>query len=128
MKDILEELNLENGSNYKIKVLTKYKDNKLLKKILELTYDRVKYSFGITKIPEYTPQSGRPISLENALDSLDKLYKREITGNAAREYLASLLSNLSEDNSKILEKVIKRDLRINLGKTQINKVFKDLII
>ena len=44
LKDILNELNESNSSNYKLDILKKYKDNSELKKLLELTYNRNKYN------------------------------------------------------------------------------------
>lgn len=130
ISEILEELNLENGSNYKLAVLKKYQDNALFKRVLEMTYDRVRFTYGITmKNIKYVPESGRPISLETALDSLENDFvTRNATGNAAIMKLEELLSNLSTADASILEKIIGRDLKVNIGRTNINKVFKDLII
>ncbi len=125
--DIIQELNVENGSNYKKSILEKHKDNELLKKTLKMTYDNVVYTFGITmkNIPEYT--NSNEILLEEALDQLELLNDRTHTGHSAIEFLTKLLSKLSKNDSFVLEKVINRDLRINLGKSQINKIFKSLI-
>ena len=49
LKDILNELNESNSSNYKLDILKKYKDNSELKKLLELTYNRNKYNFNVSK-------------------------------------------------------------------------------
>ena len=129
MKSILEEINLENGSNYKLAVLEKYKDNAMLKRVLAMTYDSVKYTYGITlKNINYTPESVRPISLVTALWILEsKFCTREVTGNAAISLLTEVLGSLSTDNAQIVEKIISRDLKINVGRTNINKVFKGLI-
>jgi hypothetical protein len=130
LPQIIEELNLENGSNYKISVLKKYQDRKDLQRLLKMTSDTVAFTYGITmrNISEYVCESNRPIGLENALDILENEFvTREVTGNAAIERLHYVLGCLSSENADLLEKVIKRDLRINLGRTQINKVFKGLI-
>lgn len=130
MKEILDELNLENGSNYKLEVLKKHKDNELLKRVLKMTYDKVTYTYGITmKNINYTSQPGRPISLETALNKLEeKFCTREWTGNKAIDALTILFENLSASNAYVLERVIDRDLKINIGKANINKVFKNLIV
>jgi len=132
IKDILDELNLENGSNYKMEVLKKHKDSKLLQRVLKMTYDKVTYTYGITmKNITYTPESMRDINvnLEDALDVLDEFFvSREWTGNKAIQALTNLLSKLSKDDAEVLEKVINRDLRINMGRSNINKVFKNLIV
>ena len=132
IKDILNELNFENGSNYKMNVLKEYKDNKLLQRVLKMTYDKVTYTYGITmKGINYTPESMRDINvnLEDALDVLEQFFvTREWTGNKANQALTNLLSKLNKDDAEILEKIINRDLRINMGRSNINKVFKNLIV
>ena len=132
ISEIINELNQENGSNYKMEVLKKHKDNKLLQKVLKMTYDKVTYTYGITmKNIKYTPESMRDINvnLEDALDVLEQFFvTREWTGNKAIQALTNLLSKLSKDDAEVLEKVINRDLRINMGRSNINKVFKNLIV
>jgi len=131
IKQILDELNLENGSNYKIAVLEKYKDNELLKRVLKMTYDKVCYTYGITmKNIIWESESQRDINatLIDALDYLEEfLNTREHTGHKALKGVTNLLERLPKDDAEILEKIINRDLRINLGTKQINKVFKNLI-
>lgn len=132
---ILEELNLENGSNYKLSVLKKYSGNELLKRILKMTYDRVIYTYGLSakrwikgELAEEAQQSIGLYSLEQTLDFMEmELSTRNVTGNAAIEEMHRHLCNLGYDNMNLILKVLNRDLRINLGRTQINKVFPDLI-
>ena len=125
---IIDELNKENGTNYKMSVLKKYQNDILLKKVLKMTYDTVDYTYGITmKNVKYNHKN---VTLEfcDALEMLsDKFATRKVTGNAAIKLLSDTLSNLTKDDALLVEKIIGRDLKINLGKTQINKVFKGLI-
>lgn len=125
--DIIQELNAENGSNYKKDVLTKYKDNETLKQVLKLAYDKVQYTFGISmkNVPEYTCRN--EITLEEGLDALELLADRTHTGNSAINFLTEQLSKLSEEDAKVMELIINRDLRINMGKSNINKIIKNLI-
>ena len=135
MKAILDEINLENGSNYKKEVLTKYKDNELLKELLQKTYDKVKWTFGVNLktinkalIGIDEDLDNDSISLEEALKAIEKLHTREYTGDNAIVYMASLFRDLSKDNRDIIIKLLRRDLRLNLGRTEVNKVFKGLIV
>ena len=127
MKQILNQLNEQNGSNHKIAVLKEHKDNSTLQKLLKMAYCKVGYTYGITlkNIPNYSSLQNKDI--EWALEQLELLADRTFTGNAAIAHLTKVLESLSEDNADIIEKVIKRDLRINTGRSNINKVFKDLI-
>lgn len=130
--DIIQELNLENGSKYKIGVLKKYADNELLKRVLDMTYDHVKYNYGIGKKTlgkiSYPMVKESSISIERALDILENSFcTRDVTGNAAINRIQELFNELNDKDRLVITRVIERDLKINLGKTQINKVFKGLI-
>jgi hypothetical protein len=130
--DIIQELNLENGSKYKIDVLKKYTDNELLKRVLAMTYDHVKYNYGIGKktlgkISCCTVNESN-ISIDCALDILENSFcTRDVTGNAAINRIQEVFSALNDKDRFVIARIIERDLKINLGKTQINKVFKGLI-
>lgn len=131
--DIINELNDNNSTNYKIEVLKKHKDNKLLQRVLKMTYDKAIYSYGITmKNVVYTPEENYledDFSLEDFLNDIESLFvTRELTGNEAIDRLSLTLSTLSKDDAIVAERVIGRDLKVNIGKTQINKVWKDLIV
>jgi len=134
MINILNELNQENGKNYKLNVLKKYKNNQLLQKLLAMTYDKVTYSYGITMknikyISEAVYAKSRGLTLLDALEVLEADFtSRNVTGHMARDNLVSLLEHLSKDDAKIIELVLGRDLKIGLGRSLINKVFKDLIV
>jgi len=129
MQKILDEINLENGSNYKKAVLKKYKDNELLKKLLKMTYDKTAFTYGITMKNVHTGSSENTNSLEWALDLLqNELATRKITGNAAIGTVENILEAMSEADAEIIKKVLDRDLKLNLGRTTINEVFKGLIV
>ena len=74
--NIIDELNKENGSNYKIGVLREHQDNKLLQRVLKMTFDKVAFTYGVTmKNINYQPESMRDITitLEDALDYLETI-------------------------------------------------------
>jgi hypothetical protein len=131
VKAILDELNLDNSTNYKRDILGKYKDNQLFKRVCQMAYDKVKFTYGISlkNISEdYWLGEGGDLPLENALDILEqKFCTREWTGNKAHEELHNLLSSVSLEDAYVLERVIERDLKINIGRTELNKVWKNLI-
>ena len=131
IQEILKELNESNSSNYKLDVLKKYTDHDLLKRVLSLATDKVKYNFGIGKtiLAKFTDKDRQDkMDLDSMLDFLEfELATRNLTGNAASDRLEFLLTQCSVNNAEIIEKIISRDLKINCGRTQINKVFKDLI-
>lgn len=130
LKDILNELNNSNSSNYKLDTLKKYKDNENLKRLLELTYNRNKFNYNISKnyiINNVTLNSEGSKNIEEILDQIENLGGGSIRGNATHDYVYNLLNNLDSENREILLNVIGRDLKIGLNVKSINKVFKNLI-
>lgn len=136
--EILDELNIENGSNYKLDILRKYRDNVLLQRVLQMTFDRVKYTYGLSanrwlkpgpeKDAVFNDSEVYEVKLEDVLDFMtEKLATREITGNEAIDLMHGRLLYLSLDETILVVKILNRDLRINMGRTQINKVFPGLI-
>lgn len=132
--DIINYLNETNSTNDKLKKLAQFKDNDQLRRILEMTYDKARFTYHTTfnnvslSRKMKTGNEANLNSLDFILDNLEILTSRQLTGNNALEFLGSLHDNSSPDNAIILEKIIDRDLKIGMGRTQINKVFKDLII
>jgi len=132
MLNIINELNESNSSNYKLQVLKKYSTNEQLKRLLKMTYCTVSYTYGISlkrvrdiDESEYKNEN----NLTSALNVLEKEFaSRNWSGNFAHEMLEELLLSLTKEDAEVLRRVIDRDLKINIGKTQINKIFKDLIV
>jgi hypothetical protein len=133
MKALLDEINLENGSNYKKAVLAKYIDNELLKELLQKTYCKVSWTYGVSlktidKALIGVNNDEEILTFAEALKAIEKLHTREFTGNAAIDFLHTLFNSITPDSRDILIKVLRRDLRINIGRTGINKIFKGLIV
>lgn len=130
---IIEELNANNGSNHKIEVLKKHSGNDLLKRVLKLTYDKATYSFGISlkSLSDITTlhENTGEMALDQALDVLESEFAtRSVTGNAAVNRVSQVINALPEKDRSVFLKIINRDLRINMGRSNINKVFKGLIV
>jgi len=83
-------------------------------------------NFYIRKIPAYQA-SDRWTTLDNALGGLYDLSSRNVTGNAAIEYLRMLLASLSPDDAKVLERVIEKDLKCGVQVSTANAVWSGLI-
>lgn len=125
IKKIFDEIAAEPGSNKKMEILSSYKDNELLKRVLYLACSK-RIKFYIKQIPVY---SSTPMfrTLDLALDQLSVLSNREKTGHEAIAHLADILSHLSSDDAYIVERIIDKDPKIGMGTTYINKVFPKLI-
>lgn len=127
IKEILDEIASTGSTNDKVKILTKYKDNSILKRILYLAYSK-RVKFYIKQIPQYNFDSNfEHITLEHASKLLDKLSTREFTGNQGIEWLQNILNSLKSDDAIVIERIIDKDLRIGMNRSLINRVFKDLI-
>lgn len=131
IKDIINELNKSNSSNYKLDLLKKYKGNSELEKLLELTYNRNKYNFNISK--NYIVQNSKFLNVhgnknvEDILTEIETLGSGDIRGNKTHVFVDELLKNLDSENKEILLNVLGRDLKIGLNIKSINKIFKNLI-
>lgn len=126
VNDIIQLLASTPSTNAKLKILTENKENRTLKRILELTYDKVKYNYGIRVSPNFVETDGND-SIDGSLDFLvEVLSTRVLTGNAARRAFGDYLNNLNAPLANILIKILNRDLKIGIGATQINKVWPDI--
>lgn len=127
IKKILDEVAAEPGTNKKMEILKKYKDNQLLERVLYLAKSK-RVKFYIKQIPEYTPmEKGYGSKLDLTLNQLSVLSDRIATGHLAVEHLKNMLSNLEADDAYVLERIIEKDLKIGMGITNINKVFSSLV-
>ena len=131
IKDIINKLNESNSSNYKLDLLKKYHEDSVFKKLLELTYNRNKYNFNISK--NYIVQNSKFLNvhgnknIEDVLTEIETLGSGDIRGNKTHEFVDELLKNLDSENKDILLNVLGRDLKIGLNIKSINKIFKNLI-
>lgn len=123
--DFLNELNASNSSNYKLEVLKKY-DNEIIKEFLSLVYDKVKYSYGIKKVPEF--QNNSEITDFNTIkNTFIALHNRDFTGNKAISVIQTLLNNKTPEITRIITCILDRDIHSGISTKQINKVHKKFI-
>jgi len=135
--DILQELNETNSSNKKIVILKKYQDHELLKLVLKMAMDTVKYTYGVSLSTvlsfdgsDFTSRQPQPLvsTLREALVELDAcLNKRIFTGHEALNLCNEMMRRLSDNDLYVFERVLDRNIRCNLGRTQVNKVFPELV-
>lgn len=121
----LNSLAANTSRNFKIEQLTEQSDNQTLREVVRLALDPFT-QFYQRKIPQYQTDV-KQTSLENALNGLYDLSSRTVTGNAAIEYLRMLLSSLSPDDAKVIERIIAKDLKCGVDTSTANKVWSHLI-
>lgn len=130
IKQIFDEIANESSTKKKVEILGKYKDNDLLKQVLYLANSK-RIKFYIKQIPSYKPDASETNGLFNPLSETVKcltlISDRTFTGNSAIEYLRGLLVCSTPDDAYIVERIIEKDCKMNLGTSLINKVFPKLI-
>lgn len=122
---IIEELRSDNSRLFKESVLTRERDNTLLKSVLVMALDP-NINYFIKKIPDYTTDT-MTFDLEFGLTNLNALSSRQYTGNNAIEHLQYILSGLNQYDAQVVELIIARDLKCGINASTINKVWKNLI-
>ena len=125
---IVDELNSTNSTNDKKEILSKYKTNEFLKKVLYYTYNPF-YQYYVT--PEnleknYDLDLGTLYSFTDLFEMLDALRKREVTGHKAINSVNDFCYR-NEDYKDLIYKIIGKDLEIRMGDSLINKIIPNLI-
>lgn len=124
--ELFENLASNSSRNYKIEQLKRNSADKTLKEIVRLALDPFT-QFYQRKIPAYSQTYTTTFTLEWAIEELAKLSKRELTGNAAIDHLTYVLSSLTSDNAKVIERIIQKDLKCGVQVSTANAVWADLV-
>jgi hypothetical protein len=123
----LESLADNSSRNFKIEQLTKHRDNETLREVVRLALDPFT-QFYQRKIPSYKRGADEnTIKLEEGIDALFDLSNRHVTGNAAIEHLTNILTNLSSDDAKVIERIIQKDLKCGVQVSTANSVWTGLV-
>jgi hypothetical protein len=111
---------------FKTAKLQENEGNELLREVIRLALDPFT-QFYQRKIPEYTPNTGNTASLSAILPGLFDLSHRLVTGHAAIHHLQIMLEAVSEDDAKVIERIIKKDLKCGVSVATANDVWMGLI-
>lgn len=124
--NIINELRKTSGTNDKIAILQKNKDNELLKKTLEYTYNPFK-KYGISE-KSINPKGNKPLAYFDIFELLDTLSTSNINDNLRYE-VNNFLWNFSDSNSlfELYKCMLLKDLKLGCNITTLNKVWKGLI-
>lgn len=125
IKSILDEISAEPGTNAKMAILKKYSDNELLKTVLHQAMSK-RVKFYIKQIPEFQ-YIGDDNGLEWAIEQLHRLSTREFTGGSAINHLQHILGSVNTDDQYVVIRIIEKDLKIGVGRTNVNKVISGLV-
>ena len=123
----LDSLAVNASRNFKIDQLNANSDNETLREVIRLALDPFT-QFYQRKIPAYTRDPKfNTMTLGFAMGQLYSLSSREVTGNAAIEFLKNVLSSLDVDDAKVIERIIAKDLKCGVDTSTANKVWTGLI-
>ena len=125
--ELFELLASDNSRNFKLRKLKEYENDEVLKRIVVLALDPF-INFYQRKIPKYTPnETDHAASLKSMLPSLNDFSSRVVTGNAAIDRLKSVLEAVDPDGAKVIERIIKKDLKCGVSISTVNAVWPNLI-
>lgn len=127
MIDIFNSLADTSLRTKKLEILNSQKNNQVLKEVFRLSLDPL-ITFGIKKMPAYKKSTKPTVLLEDALPKLNQLIQREVTGNAAQDFLKSLLESLDESSAEILTRVISKNPKCGVADATVNSIWPNLII
>ena len=127
MKEVINSINQlrnESSTNGKIKILKDNKDNELLKKVLEYTYNPFK-KYGVTeKVLIPTNEESNNIELFQLLDLLSNSNINDSLRKTVNSFLGSIQFKEERD---LYVCMLLKDLRCNISTKLINKAIPKLI-
>lgn len=128
INECLEELNSTNSSNAKKEILSKYKNEELVKQFFKYTYEP-RYSYYIRNLKFFDNNLFRHYTSfnQNTFKELDPIINREITGDGAKKHINDLNNVLDPDDSIILKLILGRDAKCGVSVSTINKIWPNLI-
>lgn len=129
LNQFFESLAANPSRNFKIEQLKAHSDNEMLREVVRLALDPFT-QFYQRKIPEYEfvgDDSEHQTCLEMAIQNLSYLSSRQVTGNAAIAHLRAILSGLSPDDAKVIERIIDKSLDCGVQVSSANAVWPGLI-
>lgn len=127
--NIITELRNEPSTNAKKEILSKSKNNELLKKILFYTYNPFK-KYGMSEkmlIEQLKTTESSSCQTIDIFDFLDELATSNIN-NDLRRKTGELLNSINNGKEfEILKCMLLKDLKIGVNVSTINKIWKNLI-
>ena len=83
------------------------------------------YTFGVKQVPVKEADSGQGLSWDNFLELADSLYRRRLTGHAARDAIALAMDVATKEQwNDWYRRILIKDLRCGVSEKTVNKVLK----
>ena len=91
---------------------------------VRMTLDKL-YTFGVKQVPEKTEEGGQGLSWENFRQLAEALYRRELTGHAARDAIKLAMDVATREQwNGFFRLILQKDLRCGVSEKTVNKVLK----
>jgi len=128
--DILEQLEANNSRLFKEELLESQVTNDLLKKIFVASGNPyINYYVNKFKIPKAEGIGADDLVLEHFLEDIyEKLSTRKVTGNAAKDLVVRLFTDMTGPQQKWCQRILLKNLRCGVQSTTVNKVWPGAII
>ena len=93
---------------------------------LKMALDRL-YTFGVKQVPVKDQDTGQGLSWSNFLELAEALYRRELTGHAARDAVVLAMDIATKDQwNNWYRRILIKDMRAGFGEKSVNAVAKKL--
>ncbi len=123
---IIQRLEADNSRLAKEDILQKAADENLTEFFdgIRMALDNL-YTFGVKQVPIKEEDEGQGLSWDNFLELADSLYRRKLTGHAARDAI-NLAMNVAtkEQWNDWYRRILIKDLRCGVSEKTVNKVLK----
>jgi DNA ligase-1 len=91
---------------------------------LKMALDKL-YTFGVKQVPEKTEEGGQGLSWENFKQLAEALYRRELTGHAARDAVKLAMDVATQEQwNGWYRRILIKDMRAGFGEKSVNSVAK----
>jgi len=83
------------------------------------------YTFGVKQVPIKDQDEGQGLSWDNFLELADSLYRRRLTGHAAKDAIELAMNVATEEQwNDWYRRILIKDLRCGVSEKTVNKVLK----
>lgn len=123
--EIIKTLQETQGSKAKLAFLESHKDNALLKQYLKAVYDPA-INYYQKKVAITKENQGHPFCEDIVYTIKHYICDRNITGNAAKQWLEQYMYGYNIEAQELIQYMIKRSIEAGVSDSTILKVFPDL--
>ena len=125
-QDVIAKLEADNSRLAKEDILAQAAEEGLTEFFdgVRMCLDKL-YTFGVKQVPEKTDAGGQGLSWANFLQLAEALYRRELTGNEAKDAIKLGMDIATQDQwNGFYRRILIKDLRCGVSEKTVNKVLK----